>query len=587
MGESKTSVVDEESKRSVIGSAVEDSEQLLGKVTVATYGGLLDSPKVKKPTIEKSSAPGSKRLKEDSERGQLVRVLETTKFVQRPPTDLELLSRTTLISSRLSKSIDIMAKNVVGLGFEVIDILTVEQMRNVDKQTVKEIEKQKDDLNEFLENANDNKTFDQLMTLVKVDEESLGNGYLEITRRNNQNIFGMGHMPGRSMRVRKDRPGFLQIRGDKVRFFAPFGSEVLIDPEDGSVLPEGTLRTLAATEIIHFKLEHPSDDFYGIPRWFSAIPAITGNRLADIRNIKFMENDATPRLAVLISGGNLDPSSVEAIEKFIDLQGKGVENASRVMVLQTERKMMGPQAGDPPKIELKPLTVGIEDDASFLKYRQANNDEIKEVFGIGDLFFGMTRDINRAAAAVAKQVTNEQEFEPERKRYSHTLKHILLPELSFDTDLVTIKFNSPVINDITSLADGISKTSAAGGLTPNDIKKMIGQPSYPKTPEFDWADYPIPIATLFIQLGLFGVTDEVDDTPERQPGNRKKKPSSNGEEAEEEETDEDNKDENKQKQIGIMAFAMKRLMKMNGVQGMVKKSIEDNMKILLSPMSDE
>jgi len=497
-------------------------------------------PKALSGLIEKASAPGSKRIRQDkaavSVRGT-ARLNETK--IRIPPTDLEILARTTLISSRLAKSIDIMAKNVVGLGFEIIDVLSVPERRNVKKRTLKKIEEQSTNLFNFLENANDDKTFEELMRLVQVDYEAVGNGYKEVTRDNEDKIFGLGHLPGRSMRIRKDKEGFVQIRGDKVRFFVPFEKDpkktLAIDPLTGEELKGTFTREDMATEVIHFKQEHPSDDFYGIPRWFPAIPAITGNRLADIRNIKFMENDATPRMAILITGGNLDPASVEAITSFMDIQGKGVENASRVMVLQAERKMIGPQAGEPPKIELKPLTVGIEDDASFLKYRQANNDEIKEVFGISDLFYGMSRDINRAAASVSKQVTNEQEFEPERKRISHVLKHKLLPALSFETDLVTIKFNAPLINDLSSLADGLSKAAAAGGLTPNDIKRMIGQPHYPKTPEYDWADYPMPIATLFIELGLFGLTDNVDDMPERQPKNRKPKPEGETEEEEDEE----------------------------------------------------
>lgn len=531
----------------LIENANEVNEKLLLKVDL--YGGL-DEPE---NIIEKAGAPGSKRLKTDREGFQNSRLVEDNKYYK-PPTNLDILSKATLVSSRLAKSINIMTKNVVGLGHEVVDILSVTEKRNVDEATDAEIEKQKDDLEKFLLNANDDKDFDQLMSLIKTDEEAVGNSYMEITRTNDNKVIGLGHLPARTMRVRKDEEGFIQIRGDKARFFIPFGSDLLIDPKSGEEV-EGVLRDQIATEVIHFKLEHPSDDFYGIPRWFPAIHAITGNRLADIRNIKFMENDATPRIAILISGGNLDPASVESIEKFIDLQGKGVENASRVMVLQTERKQIGPVAGESPKIELRPLTVGIEDDASFLKYRSANNDELKEVFGIGDLFYGMSRDINRAAAAVAKQTTNEQEFEPERKRIAGILKHVLLPKLDFDTSLVTIKFNSPVINDLASLADGFSKAAAAGALSPNDIRRMINQPTYPKTPEYDWADFPIVIATLFLEAGLFGLADDFDDQPQRQPGNRKPKP-----EGEETEDDEDEEDENEEKsQLGILNMMMRRV----------------------------
>ncbi|HEC65200.1 MAG TPA: phage portal protein [bacterium] len=566
------------------------NEQLM--VTAHIFGNKnLPPEKGDKEQIEKADKSG--RIKQSPTSDEVFRAEDETRVIK-PPQDLQMLARASLLSSRLFKSIDIMAKNVVGLGFQVIDTLTIQERRNVDDKTAKEIKEQKKNLENFLENANDENTFDGLMRLEKTDEETVGNGYLEVIRDNSDEITNLNHIPGRTVRLARLRgPGkerdaenikdeeivFLQVRGTRKRWFIPFGSDLIIDPIKGIEIEGDTTREDMATELIHFKLEHPSDDFYGIPRWTPAIPSITGNRLSDIRNIKFMENDATPRIAILISGGNLDPSSIESIEKFIDLQGRGVENASRVMVLQTERKMVGPQAGDAPKIDLVPLTIGIQDDASFLKYRAANNDEIKEVFGLSDLFYGMSRDINRAAAAVAKQVTNEQEFEPERKRIVHKLKHILLPELPFDTDLVTIKFGSPLINDLASLADGISKASAAGGLTPHDIREMAGREPYPRTPEYDWADYPMPIAQLFIPIGLFGTTDDVDDMPARQPENRQPKEKPEESPGEETEDDEEEDDDEQEKTLGPMGLAIKNMRNFRKNQeNMMKRLIKETIK---------
>jgi len=590
----------DESRIALIKNVGEDSTNLLVKAHIFGGNRLLPNKGSTEQIIKghKNNGRDSGRIRQESRISDGIFAVEDEAKVIKPPYDLDALAHATLISSRLAKSIDIMAKNVVGLGFDVVDTLSTQERRNIDKATAIEIKKQKTNLEDFLREANQEHTFDALMSLVKVDEESVGNGYLEILRDNENDIKNLQHIPGRTIRLTRlvkgkstdgedgtDREDideedviFVQLRGTRKRYFIPFGSDLLIDSRTGEEIEGDVLREDVATELLHFKLTHPSDDFYGIPRWIPAIPSITGNRLSDVRNISFMENDATPRLAILVSGGNLDPSSVEAVEKFIDLQGRGVENASRVMVLQTERKMVGPQAGDPPKIELVPLTVGIQDDASFLKYRQANNDEIKEVFGISDLFYGMSRDINRAAASVSKQVTNEQEFEPERERITNKLKHILFPELSFDTDLVSVKFGSPLINDLASLADGISKASAAGGLTPHDIRELAGREPYPKTAEYDWADYPLPIATLFIQGGVFGITDSDDDEPQRQPGNRPpgKPPKGNDKESDESgETEEDDKEsENEQK--GLMTIAienMKRLSK-NRIQRIIKDTVK-------------
>ena len=583
----------------------EDNTKFLIKAHV--FGGTRLLPQDKGSTDviikgHKNNGGKSGRVKQESRISDSIFTVEDEAKVIKPPHDLNVLARATLLSSRLSKSIDIMSKNVVGLGFEVIDTLNTQERRNISVEMAEEIKEQRNNLEKFLEQANKEHTFNALMGLIKTDEESVGNAYLEVLRDNDDDIQNLGMVPGRTIRLTRlkrsdkgeesktDREDikdedviFVQVRGTRKKYFIPFGSTLLINPTTGEEFEGSVLREDIATELLHFKLEHPSDDFYGLPRWIPAIPAITGNRLSDVRNIKFMENDATPRLAILISGGNLDPTSVEAVEKFIDLQGRGVENASRVMVLQTERKMIGPQAGDVPKIELVPLTIGIQDDASFLKYRQANNDEIKEAFGISDLFYGMSRDINRAAASVAKQVTNEQEFEPERKRITHKLKHILLPELPFETDLVTIRFNSPLINDLASLADGISKASAAGGLTPHDIREMAGREPYPNTPEYDWADFPLPIALQFIALGAFSLTDETNSTPARQPENRKpgKKPKGS-DESEEAEEGEDEKNENEQK--GLMRLAIENIKKLSKSE--IKKIIQETAKMSIQHLQE-
>ena len=61
---------------------------------------------------------------------------------------------------------------------------------------------------------------------VLTDFEALGNGYFEVVR----NRFGQGppkaifHVPAVTMRVRKDKKGFIQQRDNKMVYFRNFGS---------------------------------------------------------------------------------------------------------------------------------------------------------------------------------------------------------------------------------------------------------------------------------------------------------------------------------------------------------------------------
>jgi capsid portal protein len=217
--------------------------------------------------------------------------------------------------------------------------------------------------------------------------------------------------------------------------------------------------------------------------------------LAAQRNVAFFENDAVGRLAITVSGGRLTADSIEMIKQFL-AKGKGPENAHRVMVLQSESKKIG--IGDSKaQINVVPLTVGVTEDASFLGYRQANDEEIREAFGIAKVFF-TTEDVNRATAAVSRQITNEQEFEPDRLDKEFRINHTILHAPPFEVALVEFRFKRPKISDPMDRAKIEDLYARHGALTPNDLRDSLGLDPYPE--EFAFADRPLPVALLDLQL---------------------------------------------------------------------------------------
>lgn len=142
----------------------------------------------------------------------------------------------------------------------------------------------------------------------------------------------------------------------------------------------------------------------------------------------FIVTHNCPRMALMISGGKLASGSVEKIQKFLKA-AKGAKNAHRMMVLQIDTEganLMGSTAK--PSVELKPLTVGQSDDASFLDYRSANNEEIREAFGIAKAFFSPD-DVNKAVAYATKAITNEHEFDPTQKQIEHLFYHTIIMDM--------------------------------------------------------------------------------------------------------------------------------------------------------------
>jgi len=408
---------------------------------------------------------------------------------------------------RLFRCVTAMALNTVGSGWELSARYDSKEFVEENKENIK---KERAEIMPLFKYPNSEYSFEEMMQMIKTDEEAEGQGYMEVSRDNKGQIDGLYHAPGHTIRVLAEKKGFLQMRtnlGSDSYVFSPgktaedsiqkvyfknFGDKRAIDNRTGGEAKGALAPEFRANELIQFKIYTPRSSFYGIPRVVAAAPAISGNRLAQLRNVSFFENDATPRLAVIVEGGNLDTSSVKMIENFIEARGKGPMNFGRVMVLQPQSQEAVPGAESKAKITLMPLTVGVTEDASFTRYLVLNSEMVREAFGIGKIFLGTADDVNRATALTMKQVTMEQVFEPEIKRYEHRLDITVMRDLG--AKYTQLRFTRPKMTDLSSDAQAYGVLAAAGGITPNDIKELLGQDPFAA----EWGNTPIPL----IKMGL-------------------------------------------------------------------------------------
>lgn len=409
-------------------------------------------------------------------------------------------------STRLSTLIRSMANNTVGLGWELVPAREEQTWLEQNKD---EISKEKENVTALFETPNPELPFCETLKCVKIDEEATGGGWLEIlpTVGDPNAIAGFDHIPSYTMRVAKEGDRFVQMRPSdtsKRVYFKPYGEKRDLNCDTGvwgtaaTPVPKDKL----AHEVLYWKLYSPRSSFYGVPRAVATSPAIAGTRLAHRRNVNFFENDATPRLAVIVNGGELSGESLEMIRDFAEVRGKGVANAGRVMVLQARAADNITQNTDQLKIQLVPLTVGVQDDASFAKYIAMNNEEIREAFGIGQIFIGTSDNVNRAVALAMKQLTVEQVFEPEAVRYEYKFNIILRDR--FGVKHIRLKFKRPRTTDLQAEAQAFSMLAAAGGVTPNDIRDFLGKPRF----EGAWANTPIAI----LRSGMMEKRGEADAT---------------------------------------------------------------------------
>ena len=222
-----------------------------------------------------------------------------------PVYNLEYLSQIYEVSTYNYAAINAKVANIVGLGYSFMEtrktndaIDAISDDKQLDRARRK-LNKLKQDLQDWLDTTNDEDTFTETLIKVYTDLEATGNGYIEIGRTTGGDIGYIGHIPAKTMRVRRLRDGFMQLLYGKAVFFRNFGDTETINPiGDSEDRPN---------EIIHLKKYTPMNNYYGIPDIVAAQMSLAGNEFAGRYNLDYFENKAVPRYIITVKGAKLSP----------------------------------------------------------------------------------------------------------------------------------------------------------------------------------------------------------------------------------------------------------------------------------------
>ena len=251
-----------------------------------------------------------------------------------PPYNQEYLSRIYEISTYNYAAINAKVANIVGLGYDFSETRkTNDAFDSItdDKQLERarrKLNKLKQDLQLWLDSTNDEDTFTQTLIKVYTDLEATGNGYLEISRTTSGNIGYIGHIPAKTMRVRRLRDGFIQLLYGKAVYFRNFG-----DVDTESPIAGGEDRP---NEVIHLKKYTPTNNYYGIPDIIAAQNALAGNEFAGKYNLDYFENKAVPRYIITVKGAKLSPESERKLLEFFQVGLRGKNHRSLYIPLPAE-----------------------------------------------------------------------------------------------------------------------------------------------------------------------------------------------------------------------------------------------------------
>lgn len=435
-----------------------------------------------------------------------------------PDYDPTFWAKTPEMSTRVHTGCRVIAQNVGGLRWVLNP--TVNESKLSDEQK-EEFERQKLIIEPLLTRPNPRWPLSTILYRVWYDKKATGKGHVEATRKGNGIIDGLYHAQSKNIYpLRSDTPSWVQKKytdtytstvtagstAEQQKYFKEFGDEVVVDADSGKVWEGNGALTISkrATELLTF-IEYSSDlEKIGAPPHASCAMAISGNYYTALRNRNTQITDAMPRAVITVSGGTLSDESEKSIHRFLNAGARNTDDmrSNRVMVLSVQKG--SPTSNVSPDIKVIPLTVASGEDATFLKYRAANDDEVREAFGLAALYYGSSEGTNRASASVARHITIEQVFKPETEELEYVINNSIIRDLlghhgiAPEDILLQFKMVRPPATDEVEQSQVISRYIQGGAFSPNDIRRYLNSQGFDLPLwEGSWAELP-----LFVILAM-------------------------------------------------------------------------------------
>lgn len=410
-----------------------------------------------------------------------------------PPFNFSMLQLLSEQSSILQQCVDAYKVNIAGFGLESESKDDLSKLKDSEKA---EVEEEKAKLKDYLNYINLETSIEEVLEAVIDDMEKTGNGYIEILRSNDGQLSTFEHLPVENIRLcKKDKDlidvtreidigdkatkkttkrkfrRYVQIIGlDKV-YFKEYGHPDDLDYKTGEYV-KNLPHEKKASEILHFKI---GNGVYGKPRYIGNVINLIGARKAEELNYLYFKNGRHLPAAITVSNGILDADSKKALEEYMS-SAQGVENAHKFLLLEamgdSTENAHGEEVRTNAKIDIKGLAEIIQQDALFLDYDERTRKKIRSSFRLPPLYTGEAQEYTKATSATAREITEEQVFQPERIKIARRLNAVILPE--FEIKKSRVAFKSPEFTDPLEVSKALSPFIESGSASPNDLRPLLG-----------------------------------------------------------------------------------------------------------------
>lgn len=427
-------------------------------------GGLAENVRRKRGRLEKSytGRDGAGTKREEAE----AQVDAYNLFnVVLPKYNLDYLARIYEMSAVHYSAVNAKVSNIAGLGFDfVLSHAMQRKLSEVEGESKdrmrKKLDRTKEALYSWLDDTNAEDTFSETLIKVWTDYEVMGNGYIEVGRTLSGEIGYIGHIPASSIRIRKDRDGFVQMVGSAARFFRNFGDNETSDPIGNDPMPN---------EIIHIKKYSPSNQFYGVPDIVAAQQAIAGNEFAGRFNLDYFENKAVPRYVIVVKGGHFNAQGEANLLDFFETGLKGQNHRTIYVPLPADTQE------NKTSFEMKPVEAGTQD-SSFVNYRRGNLSDVLMAHRVPITKIPSAEtNIGLAAARDMDKNFKEQVTRPAQKMFEKKLNKII-GEI---TDIFRLRLNELSLTDEDTQSKIDERNLRLAVVTVNEVRARKGESPLP------------------------------------------------------------------------------------------------------------
>jgi HK97 family phage portal protein len=281
----------------------------------------------------------------------------------------------------------------------------------------------------------------QLLRLTYKDLMIFGDAYWWIERARN----------GKPIRAMRLHPAFVDIKtsNGKVK---EYRYSVGADQRD--------VKTYKPERIIHFKLDDPSSDLYGM----SLLESLQGVVAVDLNalrfNGKFFENSA--QTGTVFSLKSTDAGEIERNREYLEQNYVGTDNAHKPLLLEGDVKVE--------------KSVSTPQEMQFIEGRKMLREEMLEVLDVPKEKLGITEDSNRSTGKESDNTFRSEAIAPLQSIVEEEVNNRLILEM-FGWDDIVFSHNEVSTRDSLEMMKLLAESERMGVLSINEIRdRQFGLP---------------------------------------------------------------------------------------------------------------